>query len=199
MPQGALWTRNVQLSELDIGTFVQKMFAGKLKKPVEINCGLVAFTVRSGIAAADPILIDTSKNVILGRGGFSFRTEAIDIAIRADAKKFSLFSGQSPVGIGGYFSAPTLNVISPQLIGRAGVGLGLAVAAAPVAGVLAFVDIGDAKSAACGPVLSAATAAAQRTTKGQPRDDVGSGTTAKDEKGKDKPGKEQRKKFLGIF
>ena len=125
MPQGALWTRNVQLSELDIGTFVQKMFAGKLKKPVEINCGLVAFTVRSGIAAADPILIDTSKNVILGRGGFSFRTEAIDIAIRADAKKFSLFSGQSPVGIGGYFSAPTLNVISPQLIGRAGVGLGL--------------------------------------------------------------------------
>ena len=199
MPQGSLSTRNVQLSEIDIGTFAQKMFAGKLKEPVSINCGLIAYTVRRGIAAADPILIDTRKNVILGRGGFSFRTEAIDHAIRADAKKFSLFSGQSPLGIGGYFSAPTLNVISPELIGRAGVGLGLALVAAPVAGVLAFVDIGDAKSAACGPVLAGARAEAQRTTKGEKRDDVGRGTTAKDEKGKEKPGKQQRKKFLGIF
>ncbi len=199
MPQGQLWTRNVQLSEIDIGTFVQKMFAGKLKEPVAINCGLVAFTVRNGIAAADPILIDTRKNVILGRGGFSFRTEAIDLAVRADAKKFSLFSGQSPVGIGGYFASPALTVISPELIGRAGAGLGLAVAASPLAGVLAFIDIGDAKSAACGPVLAGATAAQQRTTKGEKRDDVGRGTTAKDEKGKEKPGKEQKKKFLGIF
>lgn len=199
MPQGTLWTRNVQLAELDIGTFVQKMFAGKLKKPVEINCGLVAFSVRGGIAAADPILIDTQKNVIVGRGGFSFRTEAVDVAIRADAKKFSLFSGQSPVSVAGYFAAPALDVISPDLIGRAGVGLGLALVAAPVAGVLAFVDVGDAKSAACGPVLSGATAAAQRTSKGEARDDVGKGTTAKDEKGENKPGKKQRKKFLGIF
>lgn len=199
MPQGTLWTRNVQLAEIDIGTFVQKMFSGQLKEPVSINCGLVGFTVRDGIAAADPILIDTRKNVIVGRGGFSFRTEAIDLAIRADAKKFSLFSGQSPVGLNGYFSAPALDVISPQLVGRAGAGLGLAVAATPLAGILAFVDIGDAKSAACSPVLAGANAAAQRTSKGEKRDDVGRGTTAKDEEGKDKPGKEQKKKFLGIF
>jgi uncharacterized protein involved in outer membrane biogenesis len=183
MPQGTLWTRNIQLAELDLGTFAYKMFQGKLKEPVRINCGLIGFTVRNGIAAADPILIDTKKNVILGRGGFSFRTEAIDLAVRADGKKFSLFSAQSPVGLGGHFSQPSLDVISPQLIGRAGAGLGLAVLATPVAGVLAFVDIGDAKSAACGPILAGAKAAAQRTKKGKKRDDVGRGTTAKSEKG----------------
>lgn len=201
MPHGQLWTRNVQLAELDLGTFVQKMFEDKLKKPVEVNCGLIGFTVRGGVAAADPILIDTTKNVIVGRGGFSFKTEAVDLAFRADGKKFSLFSGQSPVGVGGYFAAPKLDVISDQLLGRAGAGLGLALVATPLAGVLAFVDVGDAKSAACGPVLSGATAAAQRTTKGQPRDDVGHGTTAKDEDGKKTSGekKSQRKKFLGIF
>ncbi|MFN3435291.1 MAG: AsmA family protein [Sphingomonas sp.] len=201
VPKGQLWTRNVQLAELDLGTFVQKMFEDKLKKPVELNCGLVGFTVRDGVAAADPILFDTTKNVIVGRGGFSFKTEALDLAFRADGKKFSLFSGQSPVGIGGRFAAPKLDVISDQLLGRAGAGLGLAVVATPVAGILAFVDIGDAKSAACGPVLAGATAAAQRTTKGQPRDDVGRGTTAKEENGKASGGekKEQRKKFLGIF
>ncbi|MFC0206450.1 AsmA family protein [Novosphingobium soli] len=179
MPKGALWTQNVQLAELDLGTFAYKMFQGKLKKPVEINCGLIAFTVRGGLAATDPILIDTDKNVITGRGGFSFDTEAVDLAFRADGKKFSLFSGQSPVSIEGRFADPSLQVISPELLGRAGAGLGLALVASPVAGIFAFVDVGDAKSAACGPVLSAARATAQRTTKGKPRDDVGKGQVKK--------------------
>ncbi|ESZ86111.1 MAG: AsmA protein [Blastomonas sp. CACIA14H2] len=192
IPRGTFTTRNVQLSELDFGTFIQKMFENKLKEPVQINCGLVAFTVRRGAAAADPILIDTRKNVIAGRGGFSFGTEQMDLGFRADGKKFSLVSAQSPVGIGGYFSQPRLNVISPELLGRAGAGLGLAVLAAPPAALLAFVDVGDAKSAACGPVLQGATAAGQRTTKGKPRDDVGNGK-ASTAGGKDK------KKFLGIF
>src|SRR3546814_13674136 len=100
------------------------MFQDKLKKPVEINCGVIAFTVRGGIAAADPILIDTKKNVMLGRGGFSFRSEAIDMAVRADGKTFSLFSGQSPIGVAGYFAAPTVDPISVELASRAGAGLG---------------------------------------------------------------------------
>jgi len=201
MPAGSFWTRNVQLSEIDIGTFVQKMFEQKLKEPVQINCGLIGFTVRGGVAAADPILIDTKQSVILGRGGFSFRTEALDMAVRADSKKFSLFSGQSPVGITGRFASPGIDPISDQLLGRAGVGLGLAVVATPVAGLLAFIDVGDAKAAACGPVLSGARATAQRTAKGDARDDVGRGTTAKAEDGRGSKGerKDQRKKFLGIF
>ena len=191
MPAGSFWTRNVQLSELDIGTFVQKMFQDKLKEPVRINCGLVAFTVRKGAAAADPILIDTSKNVIAATGGFSFGTEALDLAFRADGKKFSLLSAQSPVGLNGHFAKPGISVISPDLIGRAGTGLGLALLATPPAALLAFIDVGDAKAAACAPILAAKPAAAQRTTKGKPRDDVGNGTPEQ--------GAGKRKKFLGIF
>lgn len=189
IPNGSLWTRNVQLAEIDLGVFIQKMFEQELKEPVQINCGLVAFTVRNGVAATDPILIDTKKNVILGNGGFSFRSEALDLAFRADAKKFSLFSGQSPVGVSGYFASPSLNVISPQLVARAGAGLGLAIVGTPVAALLAFVDPGDAKAAQCGPVLAAKPAAAQRDKDGKPRKDVGDG----------KVEGQKRKKFLGIF
>ena len=201
LPKGQFWTRNIQLAELDIGTFLQKMFEQKLKEPVQINCGLIGFTVRNGVGAADPILIDTQKSVMLGRGGFSFRNESLDLAFRADSKKFSLFAGQSPVGINGYFAKPGINVISPELIGRAGAGLGLALVASPLAAVIAFVDVGDAKAADCGPVLAGASAAGQRDVKGRPRDDVGRGTTAKAESGKTSPQerKQQRKKFLGIF
>lgn len=201
LPAGSMWARNVQLSELDIGTFITKMFQKKLKDPVEINCGLIAFTVRDGVAAADPIIIDTRKNVMLGRGGFSFRNESLDLAFRADGKKFSLFSGQSPIGINGTFARPGIDVISPELVARGGAAAALGIAATPLASVLAFVDVGDAKSAACGPVLAGATAAAQRTKGGKPRDDVGHGTTAKDEAGKGsvRENRRQEKKFLGIF
>ena len=179
------------MAELDIGTFVQKMFQDKLKEPVHINCGVIGFTVRKGAAAADPILIDTTKNVIAGKGGFSFATESLDLAFRADGKKFSLFSAQSPIGLNGTFAKPGVNVVSPQLLSRAGAGIGLALVATPPAALLAFIDVGDAKAAACGPILAAKPAAAQRTTKGKPRSDVGNGTPDKD------AGK--RKKILGIF
>lgn len=195
MPAGTFWTRNIQLSELDVGTFVQKMFEKKLKDPVQINCGLIAFTVRGGLAAADPILIDTKKNVVTGRGGFSFRTEAVDLAIEADAKTFSLFSGQSPVGIGGWFAAPNVDPISGELFARAGVGLGLAALVSPVAAVVAFVDPGDAESTNCGPVLAGARSSAQRERDGGRVEDMGDGRSAK---AGDKP-KKKRKKFLGIF
>jgi AsmA family protein len=178
IPRGTFWTRNIQLIELDAGTFIQKLLQKKLKKPVEINCGLIGFTVRDGIASADPILIDTDKNVILGRGSFSFKDESLDMSVRADAKTFSLFSGQSPVGINGHFAAPGIAPISPELLARAGVGVGLG-AATGIGAILAFIDICDAKSAACGPVLEGARAAAMRTAKGQPRKDVGDGTPKK--------------------
>src|SRR3546814_2125675 len=80
---------------------------------------------------------------MLGRGGFSFKNEALDLAFRADSKKFSLFSGQSPVGVNGHFAEPHLDVISGELLARAGGGLGLTAIATPLAGILAFVDVGD--------------------------------------------------------
>jgi uncharacterized protein involved in outer membrane biogenesis len=191
LPRGTFWTQYIQLAEFDIGLFVQKLLQNQLKKPIEVNCGLIAFTVKNGVAAADPVLIDTDKNVMTAKGGFSFKDESMDLTFRADGKKFSLFSGQSPVGINGHFAAPGYQIVTPQLLARGGAGLALA-AVSPVAAILAFVDPGDAKNAACGPVLSGARAGAQRTDDGEERKDVGTG----------KPGTQQpekKKKFLGIF
>ena len=186
LPRGTFWTSYTQLAEFDIGTFVQKMFQKKLKEPVQVNCGLIGFTVRDGIAAADPVLIDTQKNVMTAKGGFSFKDESMSLGFRADGKKFSLFSGQSPVGIRGYFAAPAIQIITPQLLARAGAGIGLGVAFPPAA-LLAFVDPGDAKAAACGPVLAGASAAAQRTDQGAPRKDIGTRSDNR-EKAADKKG-----------
>ena len=168
IPAGTLSARNIQLAELDVGTFVQRSLQKKLKDPVEINCGLLAFTDRDGIATADPILIDTRKNIVTGNGRFSFRDESVDLQIRAKGKTFSLFSLQSPIGLGGYFARPRLKIISPALLGRVGAGAALGLFASPVAALVAFVDPGNGKAAACGPVLAGSGANAQRTQRGKP-------------------------------
>ena len=193
LPAGTFITSYAQLAEFDVGVFLQKLLQGELKEPIRINCGLIAFTVRDGVASADPILVDTSKNVMTATGGFSFRDESMNIKFRARAKKFSVFSGQSPVGIGGYFAAPNYSVVSPQLLGRAGAAVALGVVATPLASVLAFVDTGSTPDTACGPVLSGATAAAQRTEKGKAVKGVGTRGDNREDAGK------ERKKFLGIF
>jgi hypothetical protein len=134
--------------------------------------------------------------VIGGRGGFSFRNESLDLAIEADAKTFSAFSGQSPIGVEGYFAAPSIDPISGELVTRAGIGLGLAALVSPLAAVVAFVDPGDADAVQCGPVLAGARSHAQREKDGGKVDAITK--DGKGGKGSDKP-KKKRKKFLGIF
>ncbi len=158
-PAGTLWVRNIELGKLDLQNYISSGLLSKLKKPQEIRCGIVAFTVKDGIAAADPVLFDTKRANFRGLGQFSFKDESLDLSVRGDSKEFSLLSGQSPVGIGGWFAAPAIHPISRQLITRAAVGVGLGVATGGIGALLAFVDIGDAKNVNCQAVGEAKTAA----------------------------------------
>ncbi|MFC3712671.1 AsmA family protein [Sphingoaurantiacus capsulatus] len=162
LPEGTFWIRNTELVELDIFQYVTKALAKQLKDPTEIRCGLLAFTVTKGNAAADPIFIDTQRSVIRGNGSFNFAQESLDLSIEADSKKFSLFSGQSPIGVGGYFAAPKINIISPELIKRGVAGVALGAVAAPIAAIVAFVDVGEEKDTNCGPILAGARTPAVR-------------------------------------
>ena len=161
VPKGTLWVRNDALVKLDVQNYVAGLISNRLRKPVEINCGLIAFTVRGGRAVADPIVFDTTRSVVNGRGSFSFADESLDLAIRGDSKRISLFSGQSPIGIKGYFATPGIRPISKQLVARAGAAVGLGLLTGGPGAILAFIDPGDAKAQACAPILAAKPAAAQ--------------------------------------
>jgi len=157
-PAGTLWVRNIQLGKLDLQNYVTSGIVKKLKKPQQIRCGIVAFTVRDGVSAADPVLFDTNRANFRGRGQFSFKDESLDLSLRGYSKEFSLFSGQSPVGIKGFFAAPSIRPISRQLLTRAAAGVGLGVATGGIGAVLAFVDLGGAKNVNCAAVEAAKTA-----------------------------------------
>ena len=155
-PAGTLWVRNIELAKLDLQNFLTAFIGKRLKKPTEIRCGIVAFTVNNGKAVADPILFDTTKANYRGRGGFDFADESLAMSIQGDSKEFSIFSGQSPIGINGWFAAPGINPVSGELIARAGAGVALGVVASPLAAILAFVDFGNAKNNDCQPILAGA-------------------------------------------
>lgn len=157
-PAGTLWVRNIQLGKLDLQNYITSGILKKLKKPQEIRCGVIAFTVRDGISAADPVLFDTSRAKFRGRGQFSFKDESLDLSVRGYSKEISLFSGQSPVGITGHFAAPSIRPISGQLLARAGVGIGLGVVTGGIGAILPFVDLGRAKNVNCAAVEAARTA-----------------------------------------
>ena len=188
LPKGTLWLRNAELAELDVGDFIQAAISKKLKKPADIRCGLLGFTVNNGIAVADPILIDTEKSVIRGRGSFSFREESLDLLVEADSKNFSIFSGQSPIGVEGYFAAPKIDPIKPELIKRGVIGVAAGAILSPIAAVLAFIDVGEEKDTSCAPILAGArTAAVRRADKAA----EGDGDDEKKDK-KDKKEREER-------
>jgi uncharacterized protein involved in outer membrane biogenesis len=179
--QGTLWIRNIELAKLDVQNFVIALLGKDLKKPRDIRCGVAAFTVRDGVAVADPVLFDTGRAVYSMKGQFSFKDESIALALRGRSKEFSVFSGQSPIGINGYFAAPGVNPISKELIGRAGASVLLGIVGTPVAAILPFVDLGTAKNSNCAAVESAETGAQVKAATPDPK------------------AKGAKKKVLGIF
>ena len=161
VPTGQLWVRNIELAKLDVQNFLVAVLGKTLKDKRQINCGVVAFTVTDGRAVADPILIDTDKAVFRGQGGFNFGDESLAMSLEGDSKKFSLFSGQSPIGINGYFADPSINPISAELLTRGAAAVTLGLVATPVAAIAAFIDFGDAKDVNCTPILAARRDTAQ--------------------------------------
>jgi len=185
--KGTLWIRNIEVAKLDVQNFVVALLGKDLKKSRDIRCGVAAFTVRDGVAAADPVLFDTGRAIYSMKGQFSFKDESLGLSLRGRSKEFSLFSGQSPIGINGWFAAPKVNPISKELLARGGASVLLGIVATPVAAILPFVDLGTAKNSNCAAIESAETAAQVAAA---PHDPKVKGS---------KPDAHKRKKVLGIF
>ena len=167
--KGTLWIRNMELAKLDAQNFIVALLGKDLKKPRDIRCGLVAFTVKDGIAATDPVIFDTGRAVYTMKGQFSFKDESVALALRGKSKEFSLFSGQSPIGVGGYFAAPTVHPVSKELLARAGSSVLLGIMATPLAALVPFIDLGTTKNSNCAAVESAKTGAAVAAAKPDPK------------------------------
>jgi uncharacterized protein involved in outer membrane biogenesis len=117
-------------------------------QPVPINCLVSRFEIKSGVATASTLLVDTKDTEIKGEGSINFGTEAMMISLTPRNKGFAPVSLRAPVDIGGTFAQPDFHIHKGEIIARLGAAIGLGIAFPPAA-LLALVDVGLGDDNAC--------------------------------------------------
>ncbi|MDP9065924.1 MAG: AsmA family protein, partial [Pseudomonadota bacterium] len=134
------------------------LLLAKQQQKAEIRCGIIDFKDHDGTLDTTTVYIDTSNVLITGRGHINLGSEAIELALAGDPKKFSILRLRSPIAVGGTMLHPTFGVQPAKLAGQAGAALALGTLLTPVAAALAFIDPGLAKDKDCSTVLAQAKA-----------------------------------------
>jgi uncharacterized protein involved in outer membrane biogenesis len=161
LPAGTVAMRRASAAPLDMANLGDALFRTPANDSARLNCGLVAFTVTDGVARADPILIDTDDAVISARGTLDLRAETIDLRLSAQGKRFAFFARPSPVIIAGALADPRVSR-EPVALFRPASLFGLPLALPDLRAIFGFVDPDEADAPACGPILQARPADAQR-------------------------------------
>lgn len=162
LPAGDVRTHRASTSSLDMANLSDALFeATDEPAPATLNCGLIVFTVRGGLASADPILIDTDGTVLSGKGTIDLRTETIDLKLTPNAKTGGWFGRPMPVTISGtlndaYVEREPVNWFRPASF------FGFSMMLPDLKRVFGFVDPDETDAPACGPILQGAPSSAQR-------------------------------------
>jgi len=157
IPQGTVRTRRASYSGLDIANLNAALFDAPPFGASQVNCGLIAFTVRDGLATADPILIDTQGHALAGHGRIDLRDETVDLHLSADGKRFAFRSQPGRVHVSGTLADP-LVMREPSPWFRPSRFLGFGMMLPDFGSIFSFVDPGDARDTACAPLLHGQTA-----------------------------------------
>jgi uncharacterized protein involved in outer membrane biogenesis len=155
VPHGDIRSAFAELLGIDAARGLGLILTGNQEK-TGIRCGVANFKAEGGVFAAQDIVIDTDKILILGKGEIDMGPEAIDLTLSGQPKKFRFFRIKSPVQIGGTFEKPKVGLKPGNTPGEVAIATALGVLATPLAAVLGFIDPGLAKDQDCGALIAEA-------------------------------------------
>ena len=172
LSEGEMPVRYLDLVGADLTTSLLKI-VNPLEKKIEkaqINCAVIDFNIKDGLANSDVIMIDDPDKTLLSTGTVNLKTEALDFGIQTKPKEglgtkktgkvsVSLSAIFKPFKLGGTLANPSLG-ISPE---RAAETIGSALF---VPGGLAslFVSTSSGKENPCAAALKIAGAGPAKTT-----------------------------------
>ena len=146
MRGGEASTLQLVLTNLDLARAAQLLIGGD--ETAAIHCAVTALHAKDGVMTPDLLVIDTSAELITGRGSIDFANEKYDLHLKADSKNASLLALKGPIVIGGTFKTPAIHPEVAPVVARVGAAIGLGVLAPPLA-LLPLIDLGDAPDADC--------------------------------------------------
>lgn len=131
-----------------LGTLFSKEQGNKL------NCILVEFEVKNGLATSKAIVMDSEVLTVSGGGTIDLRTEELNLVFDTSTRNASLASLAVPFRVGGTMKNPR---VAPDLAGTAlGIAKTAGVVVNPVAGVSALLGSNAVESSDGGTACSAA-------------------------------------------
>jgi hypothetical protein len=123
-----------------------------------MRCAVAHFTAANGVFTARDIVLDTDVELGTGKGDVDMRNETVNLEFTGDAKHLRLMRLNAPILITGSLSHPKVGVEAVKALGQGGLVVGLASLVSPLAAVLPLIDVGMAKDANCGGLMSEARA-----------------------------------------
>lgn len=123
-------------------------------KPVPINCLVLRFEIKDGIATAAPMLIDTTDDLVVGQGNINFADETLMLTLTPYNKSVTVVSLHTPVDVQGTFRKPEFHLKAGGLAARLGAAIGLGILFPPAA-VLPLIDTGLGEQNACSKAFAA--------------------------------------------
>lgn len=155
IPHGDIRSAFAELIGIDVVKGLGLVLTGNQDK-AGIRCGVANFKAEGGVFAAQDIVLDTDKVLVLGRGEVDLGTEILDLTLTGQPKKFRFFRIKSPVEIHGTLKKPKVGLKPGNTPGEVALATALGVLATPLASVIAFIDPGLAKDADCGGLIAEA-------------------------------------------
>jgi len=125
---------------------LSNMFKGVDSDYTVINCAVVRFPVKKGVATAEPLLLDTDVAAFVGEGTVNLGNETLDLLIKPDVKKTTI-SAAVPVRIKGTLASPEYALDKKGVARKVG-GL-LGVMMFPPAAVLGLGELGAGDDNPC--------------------------------------------------
>jgi uncharacterized protein involved in outer membrane biogenesis len=112
-----------------------------------IRCMVADFVLRQGVLASRVLELDTTDHIIAGGARFDLGREAMEVALRADPKHFTIGKLATPILISGTLMHPHF-APAPELVIRGGAAIGLGILFPPAA-ILPTIQFGAGENSPC--------------------------------------------------
>lgn len=132
------------------------LLLAKDQSKTDLRCAVAHFQAKDGVLTANQIVFDTEPVLGTGRGSINLATERIDFRIAGQPKEPRLIRLMAPITIKGPIKSPKLGVEAGTAVAQGGIAALLTTLVTPLAAILPFIDLGLAKDAACGALITEA-------------------------------------------
>jgi uncharacterized protein involved in outer membrane biogenesis len=158
LPHGAVRSSLAELAGFDLRAL--GLIASGNKEDTGIRCGVASFDAKDGLLSSQTLVIDTEPVLITGGGSIDLGSEGLDLRFEGRPKRPRL-RVRAPLLVRGTLRHPSFSIEAKKPAAQASGAVALGMLLTPVAAILAFVDPGLARDAACAELLAQARSGAK--------------------------------------